>query len=393
MKIVIIAIAPAPHYSALYRRLAAEVPGLSLRVAYLHNTNLQPWVLSENEHYQVFRFGGDEPPGYELRQRDFAHHVRKGGRVVSFLDEQRPDAVIVAGYSDPCRVRVLTHLQRRGVRHFLTADSNVLLDTSAGLKRVAKRGIVRMVVRRVNGVLVFGRHGASYFRRYGVPAEKIFFMPAEPEYPHFLDPDPNAVADAAKRHGLSPERRRLLCCGRLIPLKLVDSVIKAFGRIADQRPRWDLLIIGDGPERPALEALVRQVMGPEAGRRVRFLGFVGDTKHLGACFNLCHASVLASRSEAWGLVVNEACAAGHALALSNVVGAHGDLLIDHGSEQNGVLFPPGDVEALTRALMTITDDSCTRRFGERSRAILHRWRTEAHGDPVRGFRAALGIGG
>ena len=94
--------------------------------------------------------------------------------------------------------------------------------------------------------------------------------------------------------------------------------------------------------------------------------------------------VLPSNYEPWGLVINEAAAAGLAIVASDVVGAAAELVQDG---VNGRLFPIRDHEALTTALLDVTAPDRIDAMRASSAAVLADWRTR--GDPVSGLRRAL----
>jgi len=99
---------------------------------------------------------------------------------------------------------------------------------------------------------------------------------------------------------------RIVCVAHLFTRKGVDVLIDAFGRIAAQQDGLRLAIVGDGPERPALEAQVAQ-----AGLRGR-VDFVGIVERPDALALIASSRVfcLASRREPFGLVLAEAMALG-----------------------------------------------------------------------------------
>ena len=68
-------------------------------------------------------------------------------------------------------------------------------------------------------------------------------------------------------------------------------------------------------------------------------------------------------------MINEAAAAGLAIISSNVVGASAELVRDG---VNGYLFPPGDLEALTRAMLDISSPGITDRMRARVRWCFSR---------------------
>jgi glycosyltransferase involved in cell wall biosynthesis len=98
----------------------------------------------------------------------------------------------------------------------------------------------------------------------------MFLRPYEPDYQLIQSRVEQAERALAERHGLAPERKRFLYSGRLIPVKRVDVLIRAFCAVADALPEWDLLIAGGGPEEQTLRSSV-----PERMRaRITFTGFL-----------------------------------------------------------------------------------------------------------------------
>jgi glycosyltransferase involved in cell wall biosynthesis len=96
------------------------------------------------------------------------------------------------------------------------------------------------------------------------------------------------------------------------------------------------------------------------------------------------ALVLASESETWGLVLNEAMTFGLPVVATRMVGASLDL-IEEGS--NGYIYPVGDISALTDALRRLAASPDMRRqFGRRSCDIVQRYSYDAC---VQGILAAL----
>jgi glycosyltransferase involved in cell wall biosynthesis len=78
-----------------------------------------------------------------------------------------------------------------------------------------------------------------------------------------------------------------------------------------------------------------------------------------------------SRRETWGIVVNEAAAAGLPLVLTDTVGAAADLLVP---EENGELVRPGDLVGQAAAIARLANDDALReRYGRRSRELVAPW--------------------
>jgi glycosyltransferase involved in cell wall biosynthesis len=142
----------------------------------------------------------------------------------------------------------------------------------------------------------------------------------------------------------------LLFVGRLIADKRVDDLLHAVARLADSRSALHCRIVGDGPERAALERLARE-LGIDA--YVTFLGHVSDAEvysHLQAAAVL----VLPSVREGYGITVVEGQAAGAVpVVVRSPMSAAPDLVRDG---VDGIVCDPG-AEALAAAIGPLLDDS------------------------------------
>lgn len=174
---------------------------------------------------------------------------------------------------------------------------------------------------------------------------------------------PNAVDVAAHPRATPVEAVPLLVSvGRLKAPKDFSTLVRAVARL---EPRsWRLIIVGDGPERPALE---RQLHAEGLDDAVEFVGERSDVSELLAGAD---AFVLSSRSEGMPLSVLEAMAAGLPV-VATAVGGVPEVVVH---DETGVLVAPGDAEALAAALARLIDDpELRRRLGSagRSRAARH----------------------
>ncbi|HEY5025226.1 MAG TPA: glycosyltransferase family 4 protein [Acidimicrobiales bacterium] len=136
----------------------------------------------------------------------------------------------------------------------------------------------------------------------------------------------------------------VLAVGRLVPVKRLELLVDAVARAREVVPDLRLLVIGEGYERPLLEAKVREVGGTSW---IDLAGHVSDDDLADA---YRRAWVLASTSlrEGWNMTITEAGACGTPAVVSDIAG-HRDALADGVS---GLLVDPGDafVDALVRVL-------------------------------------------
>ena len=159
-------------------------------------------------------------------------------------------------------------------------------------------------------------------------------------------------------------RRVAMFAGRLVPQKALDTLLRALPAARTENPSLLLVIAGEGPERARLEQQA-DALGLLA--HVRFIGPVDDVR---PWMEAADIFVLPSVSEGQSNALLEAMAAGLACVATDV-GGTADLL-----EQSrcGWLVPPGDVQALSRALIALTEDPlAAERLGElaRQRVLEH----------------------
>jgi glycosyltransferase involved in cell wall biosynthesis len=167
---------------------------------------------------------------------------------------------------------------------------------------------------------------------------------------------------------------------RLNAEKGVEYVIEAAAQVAAVHPEARFIVIGDGPEREALAALVERTGAP-----VWFLGARGDVPDFVGFFDVL---VLPSLSEGTPLVTLEAMSAGVPV-VATAVGGIPQQLTDG---REGFLVPPRDATAIARAVVRLIEDRQLRReMGARARARIRA--TCRHEELVRAvldvYRAAL----
>lgn len=142
--------------------------------------------------------------------------------------------------------------------------------------------------------------------------------------------------------GLVPGRKLLLAVGRLSGEKGFDRLLKAFSTIAAANPLWNLIILGEGPLRPVLEAQVR-VLGLED--RIFLPGRAGN---VGDWYMRADLYVMSSRFEGFPNALGEAMAHGCAVVSYDCDTGPRDLIRD--GEDGLLVTPVGDVAALAEAL-------------------------------------------
>lgn len=167
--------------------------------------------------------------------------------------------------------------------------------------------------------------------------------------------DPARYAPAAPRP--RPRGAQLLFVGRLAAVKGLPVLFEALRTL--DHPGLALAVIGDGPDRAALEGAAR-------GLPVEFLGYRSQTE-VAALLGEADILVLPSFAEGLPVVLMEALAAGVPVVTSRIAGI--PELVEDGAA--GLLVPPGNAPALTRAIDSLlADPEGAARMGQQGRVIV-----------------------
>jgi glycosyltransferase involved in cell wall biosynthesis len=139
---------------------------------------------------------------------------------------------------------------------------------------------------------------------------------------------------------------RLLCIGRLIPVKGHLVLLRALAQARSREPALLLEIAGQGPLEPALKAYAKELGLSGA---VRFLGYVSPIQ---SAIEGAAAVVVPSLGEGFGMVALEAMERGRPVIASDVGGLP-EIVADR---QTGFVVPAGDAEALADAMVALASD-------------------------------------
>ncbi len=268
-------------------------------------------------------------------------------RLIGFLRRHTP-AVVNLRYVNFDAVPLVWLQRRCGYRLVLTFSGG---DVALAERNRLARWRIGFAVRRAGAVTAVSEDLCRRVERlYGRPVRCL----------------PNGVEPAAQTPLPAPsESDAFVFCGRLVAVKRLPFLLRAYAACVRRGIRTRLRIVGSGPEAAALERLVQEL---GIGDRVEFLGGLPHDQAL-AELARGRALVLTSASEGLPMVALEAMARARPVVASRVGGL--PELITDGVE--GWLFPPDQPEALIDRLMALdADPSAADRAGQ-----LGRHRVEA----------------
>ena len=167
--------------------------------------------------------------------------------------------------------------------------------------------------------------------------------------PNFVDMKRYGRGDAAARLRIAQPDEAILChVSNFRKVKRVLDVISIFAEVHQTRAS-KMVMVGDGPERPAAEALAIQLGVQD---EVLFLGKTSDVERI---LGISDLFLLPSETESFGLAALEAMASGVPVIASRAGGL--PEVVDHG--RNGYLEPVGDIQAMAERAKYILSNAST----------------------------------
>lgn len=340
---------PVQYYSPWFRWMAGHCPEIELTVVYATEPTPDQqgvgfgrpvrWDVPLREGYRSVVARPARPDDSVASDRFRGLDVREIGRAV--LDT-RPDVALVPGWHSITLLRAIRACRRAGIPVLYRGDTHWGTGP-AGWRRLPWRLRTWLLLRLFDGYLAVGQRAREYLVRFGAPGPRVFASP------HCVDNE--AFASVAARHrppaaraaarvalGLDPAAFVVLHVGKLEPRKQPLDVVRGVAMLGRGA---SLLMVGSGELEEGCRSEARRL-----DVRATFAGFLNQSE-LGRAYAAADCLVLASVSESWGLVVNEALAAGLPAIVSDGAGCAPDLV---SAGETGEVFPAGDPEALAAAI-------------------------------------------
>ena len=348
--VLMLFIEPAPYIVAFVDAARRAWPG-RIDVLYAATQISQDWGFDGH--------GESEMVLSPIRRRAMAEIKRR-------LSSGQYGLVHLAGWGHPLLWRTILYAARR-------MPVTVQTDTpppheEAFWKRVAKKVAYRALFRLPALFTPAGTPQAAYLHSFGVPPSRIRMaqltvdVAAIQTYCNGFTLDRRAKGRS--RFHLGNEDLAILYVGRLEPHKGIDDLLAAFTTLTGKLPNARLLIAGDGSLRGRVIAAAAEMPA------IHYLGRLAD-EALWEAYSIADFFVLPSRFEPWGLVVNEAMAAGLPVVVTDRVGCGPDL-VRHGV--TGLVVPAASVTALGKALETLCAEVDRRaHMGSRARQLISQW--------------------
>jgi L-malate glycosyltransferase len=232
-----------------------------------------------------------------------------------------------------------------------------VIHTEHGLSTYTKphlRRALRFLSRFCAAVVVVGSEGVRLMEKDLKIHSKVHLIPGGVK----LDKFASARADARSALGIAESDRILTTVARLHPEKNHRMLVQAFAIVKQTLRNVQLLIVGEGPERAAIE---QEIATLRLEASVRLLGVRRD---IPVILNASDLFLLSSDREGLPIAILEAMAAGLPVVATSV----GDVPSVVSARRNGLLVPSGNVEEFAKAITEVlSNPQLSRVMGQESR--------------------------
>ncbi|RZL00364.1 MAG: glycosyltransferase [Rubrivivax sp.] len=326
IKCAVVTNVPAPYRVPVWKCLS-ESDRVEPHIIYCAPAHIDPTLTGITEEYGVHFLKGKY-----LDYEDGFMHMDLS--VIRALEKIKPDVVVTTGYI-PTYLYAFAWAVLKGVPHVAMTDGTHFAESSLTW---VHRLVRRLVFARTKSFVGACLGSKELFLSYGVPADKIHLSPLC---------DNNALFSS----GVSEPKYDFIFCGQFVDRKnplfaigVADGVAKRLGRPVSIR------FLGKGP----MEAEIREAALRTEGRvDLSFAGYLLQ-KDMPAEYAASRVFLFPTRLDCWGVVVNEACAAGLPCMVTPYTGVAGELVVDG---ENGYVCD-FDLDAwVERCVRLLTDEA------------------------------------
>jgi glycosyltransferase involved in cell wall biosynthesis len=291
------------------------------------------------------------------------------------LRKEKPDKIIVSGFSIATMTVFLWKL-RSSTPFLIWSGSIEKENRTTGILRSIQR---TLLMKAASAFIVYGSKAREYLVKAGVSDKKICTAINTVDTNYFYE----ETTRLRKNNNQHNRVITFIYLGYLVPRKNVQLLLEAILQVSKKRRDFKLEIIGEGSSKPELENFV---INHQLQEIVRFEGF-RQKNELPAYFAKSSGLLFQTDFDIWGLVLNEAMAAGLPCLASTNAGATYDLIEDG---VTGFVVNFTDIQAIAEKIIRIIDhQEESKEMGERAADFI---RTKANlAVSAKGFLEALKI--
>lgn len=337
IKIALVTNTPPPYRVPIFTRLA-RWPGIDLHVIFC----------ARREPNRLWDLPPLDFPHSFLRERFVTvkgRYIHHNPDVVPLLFKLAPDVVITDGFN-PTHLYAFLMAQLKGVPHIAMTDGT---DISEKALSLTHRLVRRVVYARSQAFISASDGGDRLYRSYGIKPARCFHS--------WLCVDNDEFAPSAQAE---QKRFDFIFCGRMEKAKdPLFALSVAYQTAIDMQQRLRILMVGSGSDEQALCATALELTD---WVDVQFHGFATQ-RALPGLYRSARLFLFPTHADVWGIVANEACAAGLPVLVSPHAGVAGELIKDG---KNGFVRELEIAKWAECARQLLSDDTLYRDFSSES---------------------------
>jgi glycosyltransferase involved in cell wall biosynthesis len=354
-KLAIVVSHPIQYYSPLFKILAKEI---DLKVFYGFIPNAQQQ--GEAGFGEAFEWDLDLLSGYEYELLENVASKPTSSKfdgcntpaIGHALSSFGATHVVTFGWHLKMYRQALHYCKKYKIPIAVRGDS-ILKSRFPLWKKLVKKLYYPFFLGQFDAFLSVGQRNREYLHYYDVPDRKIIFSP------HAVDQEFWQVENARQSSHFT-----FLWVGKFIPLKRPVDVVQAFRQLLVDQPdlkhKINLVMVGTGPLFKEVKEITTDLP------QITLSGFKNQ-QELRSSYAAADCLVLSSDSETWGLVVNEAFAAGLPAIVSDACGCVPDLI----DQYTGKVFPAGNIRELKKQMHQLILEAGKKNFQNQRTRSLH----------------------
>ncbi|TAK92760.1 MAG: glycosyltransferase [Aquabacterium sp.] len=351
---------PVQYKAPVYQAMARMAPG-TFEVIYATDASVRKGHV-DREFGQAVAWDTPLLQGYDFRVLNNEQGVPLSGPrsltgrgIWSLMRREKPKAVLLtqayyrfdhAAYLAALALQVPILIRQE-------TQDDMQAGTRGRLKSWARYLAYRAMYAPVQHAFSFGHLNRQHLQRHGFADRQLStaHFSVVDAVSHLTTDEKTSRRDKLRAAmGVRPDQVIVGFFGKLIDIKNPGLIMDAVARLTkSDHHRLHLMWVGAGRLQEALSPKAEQLQ-TSTGVQSSFCGFINQSG-LPDYYLACDIAVLPSRSEAWGLVINEALHAGCAVVMSDTVGCKHEF----GHWELARVFPEGNADALAAALRSLME--------------------------------------
>jgi glycosyltransferase involved in cell wall biosynthesis len=295
----------------------------------------------------------------------------KNPYLIKNINAYKPDGIIVYGWKHQSHLSVLNYFHGK-VPVIFRGDSTTLDDRSSFSFRSYFRFIfLQWVYRKVDYVLSPGSASDKYFLKSGLKQNQIIRAEHAIDNQRFMsmsETDDKELLNLKSSLLIKENQVVFLFAGKFIDKKNPLLLIEAFEQLKKNKDNICLLLVGNGILEKQVKKRINRLPS-QITSTITVLPFQ-DQQQMKLLYRVANVFVLPSKSETWGLSVNEALACGTPVIVSNKCGSSHDL-VKHGV--NGLVFQSDSSRDLLEKMEQMCDNKFREQLAESTKVTLKKY--------------------